>query len=229
MATATELAINSSATALDMANAIFGPGVTVVSASYTGDPLSAGTYSGATSTIPGISPTSTGVILSTGRAADFTNSNGNSNTNTATNTSTDTSGVNGDAQLNAIAGMATYDAAILNASFIPDGDTLTMQFVFSSEEYPEYVSGGVNDSFGVWVNGVFVPVSITVAGNVAIDEVNSGKNENLYINNTGDQYNTEMDGFTYVLSFKAPVNAGKSTRSRSASRTAATRSTIPTC
>ena len=209
MATATELAINSSATALDMANAIFGPGVTVVSASYTGDPLSAGTYSGATSTIPGISPTSTGVILSTGRAADFTNSNGNSNTNTATNTSTDTSGVNGDAQLNAIAGMATYDAAILNASFIPDGDTLTMQFVFSSEEYPEYVSGGVNDSFGVWVNGVFVPVSITVAGNVAIDEVNSGKNENLYINNTGDQYNTEMDGFTYVLSFKAPVNSGQ--------------------
>ena len=209
MAIATELVINTSATALDMANAIFGSGVTVVSATYTGDPLSAGTYSGATTTIPGISPTDTGVILSTGKVTDFTNSSGTTNTNTAAGTSTDTTGVNGDAQLNAVAGMATYDAAILQASFIPNGDTLTMQFVFSSEEYPEYVSGGVNDSFGVWVNGAYVPVSITVAGNVAIDEVNGGKNENLYRDNTADQFNTEMDGFTYVLSVKAPVNAGQ--------------------
>ncbi len=209
MPTATELTINTSATALDMANAIFGPGVTVVSATYTGDPLSSGVYSGASTTIAGVSATDTGVILSTGRVTDFTNSSGTTNTNTAANTSTNTAGVDGDAQLNAVAGMATFDAAILNASFIPDGDTLTMQFVFSSEEYPEYVSGGVNDSFGVWVNGAFVPVSITVAGNVAIDEVNGTKNENLYRSNTTDQFNTEMDGFTYVLSFKAPVTAGQ--------------------
>ena len=65
--------------------------------------------------------------------------------------------------------MATFDGAILNASFIPTGDMLTMQFVFSSEEFPEYISSNVNDAFGVWVNGTFVPVSVTVGGNVAID------------------------------------------------------------
>ena len=209
MAIANELTINSAASALDMANAIFGNGVTVTAATFQGDPASAGIYSGALSTIAGISPTDSGVILSSGRVADFTNSSGTTNTNTASNLSTDTAaGINGDAQLNAVAGMATFDGAILNATFVPDGDYLTMQFVFSSEEYPEYINANVNDAFGVWVNGSFVPVSISVAGNVAIDEVNGGRNKNLYRDNTQDQFNTEMDGITYVLSLKAPVNKG---------------------
>lgn len=210
MAIATELTINTSATALDMANAIFGSGVTVTGASYTGATVSSGIYSGALNTIAGISPTDSGVILSTGKVADFTNSSGTTNTNTQAGTSTDTTGsVDGDAGLNAVAGKTTFDGAILQANFIPDGDYLTMQFVFASEEYPEYVASNFNDAFGVWVNGSFVPVSITVAGNVAIDEVNAGKNENLYHSNTTDQFNTEMDGFTYVISLKAPVTAGQ--------------------
>ena len=210
MPIATELTINTAATALDMANAIFGPGITVTGASYTGSTVSSGIYSGATATIPGISPSDTGVILSTGNVADFTNSSGTTNTNTVANRSTNTTGsVDGDAQLNAVAGMATFDGAILQASFIPDGDYLTMQFVFSSEEYPEYINSNVNDSFGVWVNGTFVPVSITIAGNVAIDEINAAKNRNFYHDNTADQFNTEMDGFTYTLSLKAPVNIGQ--------------------
>ncbi len=210
MAIATELNINTAVTALDMANAIFGSGVTVSSASFAGDPLAAGIYSGALTTMPGLSPTDSGVILSTGKVADFTNSSGTTNTNTATGTSTNlTKGIDGDAQMNAVAGMATFDGTILTATFTPDGDYLTMQFVFSSEEYPEYINNNVNDAFGVWVNGNFVPVSITVAGNVAIDEVNGAKNENLYRDNTTDQFNTEMDGFTYTLSLKAPVLKGQ--------------------
>lgn len=210
MPNATELTINTAASALDMANAIFGPGITVTGATFNGATVSSGIYSGANTTIPGISPSDSGVILSTGNVADFTNSSGTTNTNTVANRSTNTTGsVDGDAQLNAVAGMATFDGAILQASFIPDGDYLTMQFVFSSEEYPEYVNGNVNDSFGVWVNGTFVPVTITIAGNVAIDEINAAKNRNFYHDNTSDQYNTEMDGFTYTLSLKAPVNIGQ--------------------
>ena len=209
MATATELNINASASAMDMATEIFGNGVQVVSATFTGDPLSSGTYTGATTTIPGVVPSDSGVILSTGHVASFTNSSGTTNTNIAANTGTNTAGVDGNAQLFAVAGVATFDGAILDASFIPDGDYLTMQFVFTSEEYPEYVNQGVNDAFGVWVNGQFVPVSITVAGNVSIDTVNQGTNTNLYVDNTADAFNTEMDGFTYVLSLKAAVNAGQ--------------------
>ena len=117
----------------------------------------------------GIVPTDTGVILSTGNVTDFTNSSGTTDTNTQAGFTTNPlGGIDGDAQLNAVAGMATFDGAILNASFIPTGDMLTMQFVFSSEEYPEYVNGGVNDAFGVWINGNFVPATISVAGNISI-------------------------------------------------------------
>ena len=212
MPIASELSINTAATAEQMFNTIFGEGVQLVAntAAYSGATMSSGIYTGALGTIAGISPTNTGVILSTGNVADFTNSSGTTNTNTAAGTGIDvTGGIDSDSQLNAVAGMNTFDGAILTASFIPDGDWLTMQFVFSSEEYPEYVNQNVNDAFGVWVNGTFVPVSISVAGNVAIDEINAARNENLYQSNTGDQFNTEMDGLTYVLSLKAPVNAGQ--------------------
>lgn len=210
MPVAQELTINTSASALDLANAIFGSGITVTGATFQGAiGVQSGIYSGATTTLAGITNIDGGVILSTGNVQDFTNSSGTTNTNVNANTSTNvTGGIDGDAQLNAIAGVNTFDGAILNATFIPDGDMLTMNFVFSSEEYPEYVNGGVNDAFGVWVNGQFVPVSITVAGNVSIDTVNAGVNENLYRTNGADQFNTEMDGFTYVLSIKAPVNPG---------------------
>ena len=215
MAIASELNITTSATALDMANAIFGTGIQVVSATYAGATVSSGTFSGALSTLGnvtsgGLVSSDTGVILSTGNVADFTNSSGSTNTNEVANRSTDTTAsVDGDAQLNAVAGQATFDGAILTANFIPTGDMITMQFVFSSEEFPEYISSNVNDAFGVWVNGTFVPVTITTAGNVAIDEINQNKNSNLYRNNTADQFNTEMDGVTRILSFKAPVNQGQ--------------------
>ena len=143
MATATELTINTAATAMDMANTIFGPGITVSSATFSGDAASSGIYSGALTAMPGVSPTDTGVILSTGSTTAFTNPGsfvGDTNTNTSTGAGSDVlGGINGDAQLNAVAGMDTFDGAILTATFTPDGDYLTMQFVFTSDEYPEYV------------------------------------------------------------------------------------------
>lgn len=159
MAIATELNIDTAATADQMFDAIFGEGIQLVAgtALYSGDAASSGIYSGALTTIPGVVPSDSGVILSTGRATDFTNSSGTTNTNVSGGTGVDMlGGIDGDAQLDAVSGQATFDGAILTADFIPDGDTLTMQFVFASEEYPEYVNGGVNDSFGVWINGQFV-------------------------------------------------------------------------
>ncbi|CUH87482.1 hypothetical protein PH5382_01411 [Phaeobacter sp. CECT 5382] len=207
MATATELDINTSATATQMANEIFGDGTTVVSASYTGDVDSSGIYTGADTTVAGVAPADNGVILSTGDVVDFTNNSGTTNTNTSGNTSTNTSGVNGDSDFNAIAGSATYDAAFLEIDFIPDGDVLTLDFVLSSEEYPEFASSQYNDVVGVWVNGVQAQVTIG-DGSASIGNINQSDTQNIYVDNTSDQFNTEMDGFTITLTFTAPVNAG---------------------
>ena len=207
MPTATELPIDSTATALEMAAEIFGNGITVNSASYSGDALSSGIYTSGDTVSPDATPGDTGVILSTGHVDDFTNSSGTTNTNVAANTSTNTSGVNGDADFNAVAGAATYDASFLEIDFTPVGDTITIDFVLSSEEYPEYINSAFNDVVGVWVNGVQATVTIG-DGSASIGNINGGATQNIYHDNTGDQYNTEMDGFTVTLTFVAPVNSG---------------------
>lgn len=197
-----------------MANSMFGSGVTIIDAKYTGDGLASGIYSGALSTIPGISPTDSGVILSTGYATSFTSSGllfPGTNTNTASDTGTDLwGGIDGYTPLRDLDGAQIFDAAIFEANFIPTTNFLTMQFVFSSEEYLEYVNAGFNDAFGVWVNGTFVPFAISGDGHVAIDTINNTTNSNLYVDNpaTLDLFNTEMDGFTVTLSLKATVQAG---------------------
>lgn len=73
MVRATQLPVNTNASATQMAETIFGDGVTVVGASYTGDRDSSGIYSNGDSVSPDVTPGDTGVILSTGDAGDFTN------------------------------------------------------------------------------------------------------------------------------------------------------------
>lgn len=207
MPTADELPIDTSASALDMANEIFGSGVTVTGATYSGDPLSSGTYSDGIATSNGVVPGDTGVILSTGLATDFTNSDGSLDTNTAGNTTTNTSGIDNDADFNALAGTNTFDASILEVDFIPTGDFVTVDFVIASEEYPEWINSTFLDVVGVWVNGVQATVSIG-NGSASVGNINASTAPNLYNDNTSDQFNTEMDGFTITLTFVAPVNTG---------------------
>ena len=113
-------------------------------------------------------------------------------------------------EANILQHVGEYDAAILGATFIPDGSVLTMQVVFSSEEYLEYVNSGFNDAVGVWVNGV--QAELTVGdGDITINNINNTSNENLYIDNpaNAEVANTEMDGFTVTMTLKAPVNPGE--------------------
>ncbi|MEP1538422.1 MAG: Hint domain-containing protein [Paracoccaceae bacterium] len=208
MAIATELPIDTDASALDMANAIFGSGIVVESATYSGDPLSSGIYSNGDTVSPNATPGDTGIILSTGHAEDFTNSDGTLNTNQSANTSTDTSGINGDDDFDDLANAGTTDASILEIEFTPTGDFITIDFVLSSEEYPEFINSQFNDVIGVWVNDTPATVSIG-DGTASIGNINGGDTQNIYLDNTGDAFNTEMDGLTVTLTFVAPVNSGE--------------------
>lgn len=207
MSGAQELPIDTSADAEEMADAIFGTGVEVVSASYTGAPHASGIYSDGDDVAPDVTPADTGVILSTGKAESITNSSGDVNKSSGTTTVNKTAG---DSDLDEIAGATTYDAAVLEATFIPQGETLTMQVTFSSEEYLEYVNSGFNDAVGIFVNGE--QAELTVGdGDITINNINDVSNENLYLDNpaSGDDFNTEMDGLTVTLTLKAPVVPGE--------------------
>lgn len=204
MATGAELSYQTNASALSMANTIFGDGVVVTGASYDGARSSSAIYSNGQLT-GGVTPSDTGVILSTGNAKDFTQSNGDPNRDAGS--STNSGGLDNDAQFNAIAGARTYDASVLTVDFIPTGDMMTMQFVISSEEYPEYIGSLYNDVVGVWINGVHVPITVGT-GISGVNNINGATQPNLYVDNTQDQYNTEMDGFTLTLSLDIPVLPG---------------------
>ncbi|MBF9031237.1 2,3,4,5-tetrahydropyridine-2,6-carboxylate N-succinyltransferase [Rhodobacterales bacterium HKCCE3408] len=201
---ATELNI-SSGSALEMADTLFGDNILILAARYFGDNRSSGIWSSGDAQAPDLTAADSGVILSTGRVRDVTNTSGNENA--STNTSTNTRGVNNDPDFNAIAGTNTYDAAILEVDFVPDTDLLSIQFTFASEEYPEYVGSLFNDTVGVWINGQLVESAIFDISQ--INNLNQGENETLFIDNSAGSVNTEMDGLTVTLSLYIPVTAGQ--------------------
>ncbi|MDA3856935.1 MAG: Hint domain-containing protein [Roseovarius sp.] len=207
MVSGVEIPIDRGASATEMAQTIFGDGVQIISASYTGDRDSSGIYTNGDTISPGVTPSDTGVMFSTGDLRGFTNNNF-FQSNQSTSTTTNSSGPNGDPAFNAAAGAQTFDASYMDVDFIPTGDVMTMQFVFASEEYPEYATGAFQDFVGVWINGNLVPLSVG-DGEIDPNNLNAGSASNLFIDNTQDQFNTEMDGFTATLTLTIPVNAGE--------------------
>ncbi|NUB42810.1 Hint domain-containing protein [Fertoebacter nigrum] len=207
MAVAAKLAVDSSADAMQMADAMFGNGIAVQSASYIGAASAKGIYSNGDLVAPGLTPSDSGVILSTGKAADVTNAAGDANVSAGTTTNHYRQG---DDDLSQVSGHETFDAAVFEATFIPEGSTLTMQVVFSSEEYLEFTNSGFNDAVGVWVNGVSATLTVGT-GDITINNINDTSNANLYIDNpaSAETHNTEMDGFTVTLTLKAPVVPGQ--------------------
>ena len=207
MVAGVELTYNRFASALNMANTIFGDGVTVTGASFTGDSDASAIYSDGDTISPGVVPGDTGVILSTGDVRAFTSTGPQSNVRS--NMTTPNSGPNNHPLFDDIATGNTFDASILEIDFVPDAGVnfITMEFVFSSDEYPEYVGSIYNDIFGVWINGDYVPLA---AGNgeISIGNLNEAGGPNLFHLNTQDQFNTEMDGFTISLSVVIPVSPG---------------------
>ncbi|HKK98324.1 MAG TPA: Hint domain-containing protein [Marivita sp.] len=206
MATGAELSYTTNASALAMAQEIFGSGVSVVGASYTGDNRSSAIFGDGDALAPGVTPSDTGVILSTGRVDRFTQSGGDPNRSGSTTSSS--GGQNNNASFNAAAGNNTYDANYLDVDFVPDESLMTMRFVFSSEEFPEFTNSVFQDFVGVWINGQQVSIQ---AGNGDIDpaNLNTTENINLFQDNTGDDFNTEMDGFTVSLTLTMQVNPGE--------------------
>ena len=183
---------------------------------FTGADVAGGIFQGGN----GIIGFDEGIILSTGKIEDVIGPNISPNTST-------NNGTPGDSDLNALIPQSTFDAAVLEFDFTTDGDAVYFQYVFSSEEYNEYVGSAYNDVFAFFVNGENYAL---IEGDtpVSINNVNHGQpgvepsNPEYYINNDPfradfwgntvaqeDLLNTEMDGLTVVLTFEAPVNPGE--------------------
>ena len=186
-----------SATALQLAQKLAAPGVTVSNAVLTGNTNAAGQFSASLASI-GLD---SGVVLSSGRVADVVGPNSSGGTGTDNGTA-------GDADLDALGAGVTQDAVVLEFDFVPTGNSISFSYVFSSEEYNEFVGSSFNDVFGFFVNGT--NCALVNGSPVSINTINAGSNAGSYIDNTAGALDTEMDGLTTVLQCNATVNAGVS-------------------
>ena len=82
-------------------------------------------------------------------------------------------------------GTTSYDASYIDITFIPTNDKISLQFVFGSDEYNEYVYASYNDAMGIWVNGVNVAVN-PLGQAIGIDTINDAA---TYNPTYGDQSN----------------------------------------
>ena len=190
-----KFAVSPGGSAAALAQALVGPGVTVTNAQFRGDVAASGTFTGAAVDIA----LAGGVILSTGRVADAVGPN------QSDGWSFDFSRP-GDGDLSLIVGAETFDAAVLEFDVVPVANTMSIRFVFASEEYPEFVDSDFNDVLAIYVNGV--NCANYNGRPVAINSINENVNASLFVANYGTVHNTEFDGFTVPLDCVAAVTPG---------------------
>lgn len=189
-----------------LAQKIAGSGLTVFNASLNCGSNAAGTFDYTGSSIA----ISKGIILSTGHATDIANSGG-------TFISVNNGNTFSDPDLMAIESQATNDACILECDVIAMYANINVNFIFGSEEYPEYVNSSFNDAFGFFLTGpnpsggYYSGTNIGTLPNgtpVSINNVNTGANPAFYYDNTTNPNNDVVfDGYTVLITSIAPIYA----------------------
>lgn len=170
--------------------------VTVSNVTFQGDPLQIAYFEAANTDI-GVN---TGILLSTGSVIGI-------DTAAQYFYSTSFSG-DGHPLLESLAGGLSFDAAVIEFDIELNADGMfNFEYVFGSEEYPEYVFSSFNDVFGFFVEGI-TPVSNTqqialVPGDtipVAINNVNDQLNSQYYLNYEAmNGQHVVFDGLTVPL------------------------------
>jgi gliding motility-associated-like protein len=122
-----------------------------------------------------------------------------------------------DPDLAELSGMLLNNTAVLEFDFVPTGDSLFFNYVFSSEEYPEFV-GSINDAFGFFLSGPGITGPyLNNAANIAlvpgtstpitINTVNANTNATYY--NTNTNAGIQADAYTDVMTAFAEVICGE--------------------
>ncbi len=203
--------------ATQLAQSLVGPGVTISNVTYTGSPWALGNFSGG-APILGFDK---GIVLSNGAVPNVIGPNCSTGI-------TQSNATPGDTDLSNLIGQVTNDAAVLEFDFVPSNPTISFQYVWSSDEYQDFVFD-YNDVFGFFLGqpGNSTDIALIPGTNtiVSINNVNNGStdplnanippvNPQFYVNNDFQApavapFNTEMDGMTVVLTATATVTPGQ--------------------
>ncbi|MFK7786834.1 MAG: choice-of-anchor L domain-containing protein, partial [Crocinitomicaceae bacterium] len=200
-----QITMTSGQNAQQLAEFLAGPNITVTNAvlsqgntilpSLTSSPA-AGTFAGVNSDIGFDS----GVILSSGNITEAPGPNFTANAGANL-------GYSGTAQMNGLAGATTFDAITLEFDFEVQSSFIQFNYVFASEEYPEFAppnNSSFNDVFAFFISGpgIVGEQNIALVPNstspVTINNINPVTNSQYYIDNSTG-LDIEFDGFTTIL------------------------------
>jgi PKD repeat protein len=173
-------------------NVLFGGCVNLSNITFSGAPLQIGYFVDHSGTF-GID---SGLVLTTGSIDSIAMPNTRSSTSSFYLNSL------GDPLLSQISGNSTFDAAVIEFDFTPQSDTLIgCEFIFASEEYPEYVNSSFNDAYGFFISGngisgyqnlALIPGTTTP---ITVNNINAQSNSQYFIDNTGGSL-LSFDGYT---------------------------------
>ncbi|GEM_PF-3399614 len=151
-----------------------------------------------------------GILLSSGKVADAVGPNFSDGKTTAFN-------LPGDVDLNALSATGdSRDAAVLEFDFLAQGQTLTFQYIFASEEYNEFTNSDFRDVFGFFLNDTADPTNKSNLTTVSVNNINKNSNTAQFVNNDFKDFNqvapldTEYDGFTRLIEASATLTPGNS-------------------
>ncbi|MDA3819686.1 MAG: choice-of-anchor L domain-containing protein [Candidatus Delongbacteria bacterium] len=105
-----------------------------------------------------------------------------------------TLGSGSDPDLDALISYSINDATVIEFDFVPASDTIRFNYIFGSEEFPEYANSSFNDVFGFFISGPGIsgPFSGNAANIALLPNGNPVTIDNLY--NTGTWYNGPLGG-----------------------------------
>jgi outer membrane protein OmpA-like peptidoglycan-associated protein len=160
-------------------------------------------------------PIDTGLLLSTGHAINVQGPNKGTGFTTSNRSK-------GDKDLHFLAQFKTYDATSISFDFTPQNNLIRFNYVFASEEYPEYVGSTFNDVFGFFLTDLETGdiTNLAVIPNtelpITVNNINHIKHSNFYVKNsfesTPDSNTIEFDGMTQTLIAYSQVVPGRKYR-----------------
>jgi hypothetical protein len=179
----------------DVAAFLTGPGATITNVKITGSTKALGTFA------EGALGIGTGIILSSGDIADAIGPNESDGSGAGL-------GTPGDTNLDAIvAPRTTNDAIVLEFDVVTATPVFTINYVFASEEYREFVDDEFNDVFAFYVDGVNIAIAPGTSDPVTINTINHLRNTEFYRDNAPGSATTEFDGFTVPMTAVGLVEA----------------------
>ncbi len=224
-----QITINGNQAAITLAQALTGTGVTISNAVLTCNQAGNGLFYVTPPNVSNLGLDS-GIVLTSGVAqTTATLSGANILTLPGNNTPANVMNNPGDADLVALGGHPTYDACILDFDFVPLGDTVKFDYIFSSSEYQSFTCTQYGDIFGFFISGPGITgpysnnsknIALVPGGNcpVGVNTINSSTanpcgtvtspcappNNALFVNNSGGT-TVAYNGFTHVLTAVSQV------------------------